>query len=125
MAYIIVVEDHADSARLVERLLKRAGHEVRVANDGEVGLTLVLGRLPDLVLIDLGLPDMDGQTVVGMMRQQDTLKHVPVLAFTAWPERAAHDMAYAYGCNGVIGKPIDTRTFAASIEAYLKPTGTP
>jgi two-component system cell cycle response regulator DivK len=119
MTQIVVIEDNEQSARMAEKLLKHAGHEVTLAEDGESGLTTVLEMMPDLVLIDLGLPDVDGQTVVAMMRQQPNLDHMPIIAFTAWPEDAAAEMARAYGCDGVINKPIDTRQFATQVEAFL------
>lgn len=120
MNRIVVIEDNPSNARMAEKLLKHAGHEVTLAEDGESGLTTVLEMQPDLVLIDLGLPDVDGQTVVAMMRQQPDLDHMPIIAFTAWPEDTAAEMARAYGCDGVINKPIDTRQFAQQVEAYLQ-----
>ncbi len=119
MSMIVIIEDNAQSSRLAARLLQRAGYEVLVADDGEMGLTTVLGSHPDLVLIDLGLPDIDGQTVVAMLRQQDTLKDIPMIAFTAWPEARAREMARAYGCDGVITKPIDTRAFAQQVGDFI------
>ena len=119
MSVIVVIEDNADNARLVAKLLRPTGHQVLLAADGETGLMTVFENLPELVLVDLGLPDIDGQTVVGMIRQQDGLEHTLVIAFTAWPEHAAHEMAEAYGCDGVIIKPIDTRAFAGQVCAYL------
>lgn len=125
MAQIVVIEDNVQSARLVVKLLQQAGHQVTTAPDGEVGLSMVFETRPDLVLVDLGLPDIDGQTVVAMMRQQPDLEGVPLIAFTAWPEDTAHAMAQAYGCDGVILKPIDTRAFAQQVEAFLKTPLTP
>ena len=119
MSRIVIIEDNHDSSRMAAKLLRHAGHEVVVAEDWEVGLTTVFSQLPDLVLIDLGLPDIDGQTVIALIRQQPSLEHVPLVAFTAWPEGTAHNMAKAYGCDGVITKPIDTRAFANQIQAYL------
>lgn len=119
MSLVIVIEDHFPNARMVEKLLKRAGHEVLLAEDGETGLTTVFENQPDLILIDLGLPDIDGQTVIGLVRQHESLKDVPLIAFTAWPPEEAHDMATRYGCDGVITKPINTRTFADKINSYL------
>jgi two-component system cell cycle response regulator DivK len=121
MASVIVIEDNQQNARLVAKLLHKAGHQVTLAETGEAGLTSAFEATPDLVLVDLGLPDLDGQTVAALLRQQPSLANVPVIAFTAWPENAAYEMAKAYGCNGVIIKPIDTRTFVAQIEAFLKP----
>lgn len=122
MACILMIEDNHDSSRLAARLLKRAGHEVIVAQDGEMGLSEAFGGKPDLILIDMGLPDIDGQTVAALLRQQPALQNVPLIAFTAWPEATALQMARAYGCDGVISKPIDTRTFAQQVEAYLHPS---
>ena len=125
MSRIVVIEDNPQNARMADKLLRRAGHEVVIAEDGETGLTVVFEQAPDLVLIDLGLPDIDGQTVISLIRQNETLAHTPVIAFTAWPQATAHEMAKAYGCDGVITKPIDTRQFAAQIEAYIHTTQIP
>jgi two-component system cell cycle response regulator DivK len=122
MSLIVIIEDNAQSSRLAARLLERDGHEVVVADDGEMGLVTVLAHLPDLILIDLGLPDLDGQTVVAMMRQNSTLQHVPIIAFTAWPETTAREMVRAYGCDGVISKPIDTRQFAQQVSSFIRAT---
>lgn len=124
MSLIVVIEDNAQSARMVEKLLRKAGHKVLLAEDGEAGLMTVMESQPDLVLIDLGLPDIDGQTIVGLLRQQTDLAHLLLIAFTAWPEATAQSMAEAYGCDGVITKPIDTRTFASQVDGYLKDKAT-
>lgn len=121
MSQIVIIEDNAQSARLAERILKRAGHEVLIASSGEVGLNMVIDGEPDIVLVDLGLPDIDGQTIVAMLRQYDQFKKLPIIAFTAWPEPNAHSMAIAYGCDGVITKPIDTRRFAEQVALYTQP----
>jgi len=120
MSQIVVIEDNVQNARMASKLLRHAGHEVIVAEDGESGLTTAFENDPDLILIDLGLPDLDGQTVVALLRQQPTMQGTPIIAFTAWPEGTAHSMAKAYGCDGVITKPIDTRLFAGQIQAYIK-----
>lgn len=121
MSRIVVIEDTPQNSRLAAKLLRHAGHEVIVAEDGEMGINAVLdGPPPDLVLVDLGLPDLDGQTVVALLRQQPGLDIVPLIAFTAWPQDTAHRMALAYGCDGVITKPIDTRVFAEQVEAHIK-----
>ncbi len=120
MVSIVVIEDEPQSARLVQIVLKRAGFEVIWAEDGEGGITCTMNRIPDLVLVDLGLPDMDGQTVVAMLRQQPGMATTPIVAFTAWPIDTATEMAEAYGCDGVISKPIDTRTFAQEVSSYLR-----
>lgn len=122
MTLVVVIEDNEQNARMAEKLLRHAGLKVIVATDGETGLTTVFENHPDLVLIDLGLPDIDGQTVVGLLRQEESLQQVPIIAFTAWNPDIAQSMAEAYGCDGVITKPIDTRTFAQQVQTFLLPT---
>jgi len=120
MSLIVIIEDNTDNARLAAKVLRKAGHEVLLAADGESGLTTVFAISPRLVLVDLGLPDIDGQTVVGLIRQQPGLEKTLIIAFTAWPEDRAEEMALAYGCDGVITKPMDTRTFPDTIDRYLQ-----
>jgi DNA-binding response OmpR family regulator len=124
MGHIIVIEDNEQSLRMVAKLLSRAGHEVFLAEDGETGLLLMFNSQPDLVLIDLGLPDIDGQTVIALARQQPHLMETPFIAFTAWPADHAVDMARSYGCDGIITKPINTRTFATDVETFLSARST-
>lgn len=114
-----MIEDNEQNARMAAKLLRRADFDVLIAEDGETGLTTIFEYRPDLVLIDLGLPDIDGQTVISLLRQNEELSHIPIIAFTAWPEETARSMAEAYGCDGVITKPIDTRNFANQIADYL------
>lgn len=119
MSRIVVIEDNLDNSRMVAKLLRAASHNVIIAEDGETGLTTVFEHHPDLVLIDLGLPDIDGQTVIALIKQQAEFVNVPIIAFTAFPPDTAQSMATAYGCQGVITKPIDTRTFVSQLEAFI------
>lgn len=121
MSRIVLIEDNVDSARLATKLLQKAGHQVDAASEGEMGFIKVIETVPDLVLVDLGLPDIDGQTIAAMMRQSPGLEKTSIIAFTAWPQDTAQEMARAYGCDGVITKPIDTRTFVKQVDHYLKP----
>jgi two-component system, cell cycle response regulator DivK len=120
MSRIVIIEDNVTSARLAVKLLRNAGHSVESAGDGEQGLMKVMELIPDLVLVDLGLPDIDGQTIVAMMRQIPELTKMLIIAFTAWPEEQANEMARAYGCDGVITKPIDTRLFSQQVGHFIK-----
>ena len=119
MSKIVAIEDNKHSARMVHKLLSRAGYTVILADDGETGLAAVFENRPDLILIDLGLPDIDGQTVIALIRQREEMKSIPIIAFTAWPEETARSMAKAYGCDGVITKPIKTREFVQQIAGFL------
>jgi len=100
-------------------VLEVHGHRVLVAPDGETGLQMAADETPDLILIDLGLPDIDGQTLVALIKRVPALKNTPMVAVTAWPEDTAREMASAYGCDGYISKPINTRTFSDEIGQFL------
>lgn len=118
---ILMIEDNPNNATLVRRILEAQSITVIHAWDGESGLQMVMENHPDLILLDLGLPDIDGQTIASFIRRIPELEHIPMLAVTAWPEETAREMARAYGCNGYITKPIDARTFASTVLSYLSP----
>jgi two-component system cell cycle response regulator DivK len=120
MPKILVIEDDPDSAELEKRVLTARGYEVLEARDAETGLQLAVDQQPDAIVLDLGLPDADGQTLVGWMRRVPALAHTPIIACTAWPEETARKMVEAYGCDGYIRKPISVATFAEQIAAYLR-----
>lgn len=103
----------------MKRILEARRHQVIHVADGESGLKTAIEALPDLILIDLGLPDIDGQTLVALIKRVPELKETPMVAVTAWPEATAREMAIAYGCDGFISKPINTRAFPDQIAEYL------
>ena len=103
----------------MRRVLEARKHQVIHASEGETGLKMAVEEVPDLILVDLGLPDIDGQTLVTFIRRVPELANIPIVAVTAWPEDTAREMAEAYGCDGFISKPINTRAFPDQIAAYL------
>ncbi|MBN1248034.1 MAG: response regulator [Anaerolineae bacterium] len=121
MTTILIMEDNPHQLRLMRRLLEHAGYTVLEAPDGERGLRAAMASVPDLILLDMGLPDLDGQTVVGLLKGSTLLARTPVVAVTAWPEDYAAEMAAAYGCDGYLSKPISARLFAEQVGAYLAP----
>ncbi len=120
MPKILIVEDIPDNAELVRRIMSARGHDVFHAADAETGLEMAHATLPDLILLDLGLPDHDGLTLVGWLRAEPAFSKVPIVAYTAWPPETAKHMAEMYGCTGFIGKPIGSvKDFAEKIESFL------
>lgn len=119
MTTILIMEDDAHQSRLMRRLLEHGGYDVRVAADGESGLRSAMASVPDLILLDMGLPDLDGQTVAGLIKGSSLLSSIPLVAVTAWPQDVAAEMASAYGCDGYFSKPISARQFADQITAFL------
>ncbi len=119
MKTILIIEDNPDNARIALRALKPHGYRLLHAPDGETGLAMAIEEKPDLILLDLGLPDLEGQTLAALLRGIPALAHVPLIAVTAWPPDTAVQMARAYGCDGTISKPISPRDFPSQIAAYL------
>ena len=116
---ILLVEDNEQNALLIKRVLEARKHEVIHVSEGESGLRTAVDELPDLILVDLGLPDIDGQTLVALIKRVPELTDTPMVAVTAWPEDTAREMATAYGCDGFISKPINVRTFPDQIDEFL------
>lgn len=119
MAKVMIIEDVADSANLARKILLRYGHEIRIASTGEEALQLVYSQDIDLILLDLGLPDVDGQTLLGMLRRDYGMEDVPIVVCTAWPPDSAERMAKAYGFDGFISKPFKVGEFMDIVNKYL------
>jgi len=119
VATILVVEDTPANQALVRKLLVAAGHEVVLAENASAGIALARARRPDLVLLDLGLPDMDGWEALRRIRGDDVSRDLRVVAFTAHAMVGDRERALAAGFDGYMSKPIDFRTFAAAVEAHL------
>ena len=116
MARIVHIEDDPANRLLVRKLLTRAGYEVLEAEDGVSGVKLACQSNPDLVLVDLNIPGLDGFEVTLRLRGEARLRGVPIVAITAEGDR---DTSLSVGCDGFLQKPIDAKTFAATIARYL------
>jgi two-component system cell cycle response regulator len=116
---ILVVEDNALNMKLVRSLLHLGKHEVLETDDGEKGLLMMREHRPDLVLMDIQLPGLNGLEVTSLMRQDPTLREIPVVALTAYAMDGDKQRAIDAGCSGYMTKPIDTRSFLQTIQDYL------
>jgi two-component system cell cycle response regulator DivK len=117
MATILIIEDDPNSVNILTRVLERSGHEVLVATEGLSGVKAISQQRVDLVLLDMGLPDLGGHTVAALIKRIPG--EVPVVAVSASTEPATERRALNYGCIGYITKPINTRTFSEQIAVYL------
>ena len=122
MSQVLIIDDYEDNVALCKRVLESRGHAVLYAADGETGLQLAAEHKPDLILLDLGLPDIDGQTVASQLRRTPELAAIPIIVITAWPEETARKMVEVYGCNGYLSKPIDIARFIQQVDALLRPS---
>jgi two-component system cell cycle response regulator len=119
---ILIVDDNRDNLKLTEILLKCAGYLVRTAEDAEQALALLEDYRPDLILMDIQLPGMDGLELTRRLRQMPRLAGTPIVALTAYAMAGDEANARNAGCTGYITKPIDTRTFAGLVRISLDGT---
>jgi len=120
MATILLVEDTPANQALATKLLRAAGHEVLTADTAATSVVIATQRLPDLVLMDLGLPDRDGWEALREIRADERGSGLRVIAFTADAMVGDRERALAAGFDGYITKPIDFATFAQTVEGYLR-----
>ena len=106
MALILVVEDDEDNRELVTKFLERCGHRVLVAMDGAAAVATALERVPDLILMDLNLPGMDGWEATGLIKSKPETAHVPIIALTAHKLSGDIDKALGAGIDAYETKPV-------------------
>ena len=119
MAKVMIIEDVEDSANLAKKILVKYGHEACIAFTGEEAIQFASGTDLDLILLDLGLPDVDGQTLLGMLRRNYGMEDTPIIVCTAWPPESAKKMAEAYGFNGYISKPYKVNEFMEIVNKFI------
>ena len=119
MAKILYIEDIEDNLTLVQKLITSHGHEFLWANNDENGLDMAISNQPDLILLDLGLPDSDGQTLSVWLRSEPTLESVPIIVLTAWPEEVARHTVDAYKLDGYLCKPFSLTELIQLIDTAL------
>ncbi len=122
---ILIVEDNPMNLELATDLLEAAGYVVIQAGTAEEGIKLARVEFPDLILMDVGLPGIDGLEATGNLKQDPTIKDIPVIAMTAHAMRGDDEKALAAGCAGYITKPIDTRGFPKAAARFIDSPGGP
>ena len=118
---VLLVEDNPMNRRVAEFLLKAQGYIVDEARDGQEALEKLKTQLPDLILMDLQLPGLDGFAATRIIKQDNATKNIPVVALTAYAMSGDAERALAAGCDGYITKPIDPDEFHNTVASYLNP----
>jgi CheY-like chemotaxis protein len=118
--HILIVEDNAVNLKLASEILRASGYTVDGAADAEQAQELLARVPPDLILMDIALPGMDGLSLTRMIKADVRLRHVPVVALTAYALRGDELKAADAGCDGYITKPIDTRRFGEQVSAIIE-----
>lgn len=120
MSRILVVEDNRDNMTLIVDVLSALDHTVFQATDGEEGVDMARREKPDLILMDLSLPKMDGWTATRQLKADDAVKAIPIIALTAHAMLGDRERALEAGCDDYVSKPIHLADFMAKLTQYLK-----
>jgi len=118
---VLVVEDNQDNREMVVKALKFNGYQVIEAVDGQEAIEKAKAENPDLILLDIHLPKMDGYEVTKRLKGDYDVRSIPIIALTAHAMKGNREEALAAGCDGYIPKPIDVRELPKQIEHFLKP----
>ena len=125
MAKVLVIEDNAANLKLASLLLRNAGNVVLVAMDAEAGLTIARSELPDLILMDIQLPGMDGLAATALLKRDAATAAIPVIALTAMAMKEDREKSKLAGCDAYIAKPLRYRELYAVIDTLLAHPITP
>ena len=117
---ILVIEDNELNMKLVRSLLTMGSYVMAEAGDAETGIKLAREIKPDLILMDIQLPGMDGLTATRIIKEDVSLQDIPVVAFTSFAMEGDEKRALQAGCAGYITKPLDTQNFLKTVERYLR-----
>lgn len=116
---ILIVDDNQDNRELVVKVLHAKGYEMIEAKDGEEALSKVAEARPDLILMDISIPKLDGHEVTRRLKANDAYRAIPVIALTAHAMKGDREKAMAAGCDGYIPKPINVRELPNQIKPFL------
>ena len=119
MARVLVIEDNAANLTFAVFLLESASHEVMTAADAEEGLARARAEMPDLILMDIQLPGMDGLEATAQLKRDESTRDIPVIALTALAMKGDEERIRAAGSNGYIAKPMHYKEFLAAVSAQL------
>ena len=118
---VLVVDDHEDNRRILRDLLRSAGYEVIEATTGEDGVTTAKARTPDLILMDIQLPGIDGYEATRRIKADDMLRRIPLIVVTSYALSGDDAKALAAGADAYVAKPFSPRAMLAKIREYLPP----
>ena len=116
---ILVVEDQADNRRILHDLLTSAGYEIIIAEDGQEALDVVTRERPNLILMDIQLPLLDGYEVTRRIKADPTLRAIPIIVITSYALSGDEAKAKAAGCDAYVAKPFSPRSLLAKVREYL------
>lgn len=116
---VLYIEDDRQNRVLVRRVLEASGFSIIEAEDGKIGLKLAQKHIPDLILMDINLPEMDGYEVTARIKRMENLARIPIVAMTANVMKGDREKTFAAGCDGYIQKPIDVDLLPDQIRSFM------
>lgn len=122
MATILLVEDNADNRDIYRTVLEHFGYDVVEAHDGEVGIRLARERRPDLILMDISIPKIDGWEATRILKGDPETAGIPVIALTAHALTSDRERAKEIGCDGYLAKPVEPRRVLEEVQRHLQQT---
>ena len=122
---ILIVDDNPVNLKLARVVLSTDGYQIRTASNAEEAATLMAAQLPDLILMDIQLPGLDGLEFTRRLKADPATRHITIVAMTAYAMRGDEERALAAGCDGYIRKPIDTRGLPGLVATYLRTNAHP
>ena len=117
---ILIVDDNPVNLKLACDVLEASGFQIRRAADAEQAILILQREIPNLILMDIALPGIDGLSLTRLIKGDARLRHIPVVALTAFAMKGDDQKAFDAGCSGYITKPIDTRRIAEQVETFLR-----
>jgi len=123
MIKVLVAEDSAVNRELLRELLESRGCKVDEACDGEAALDILSRQKPDILLLDIGMPKLDGYAVIRRVRETSSLADLPVLAVTAYAMRGDREKGMSAGFDGYLSKPVNAKSLFAEMDRLLQPNG--
>jgi CheY-like chemotaxis protein len=116
---ILIVEDDPKNLKLIRDLLQIRGYTALEATDGKQGVDMARAKMPDLILMDIQMPVMDGFEAISILKADPVTKSIPIIALTAFAMQGDREKCMDAGCNDYITKPLDTRAFVTKVKEYL------
>ncbi|MCA9912087.1 MAG: response regulator [Anaerolineae bacterium] len=118
-ARILYIEDNRQNMRLVRKMLASKGYEVLEASEGMLGIEVALAELPDLIFVDINLPDIDGMEVTARLKSEHSTQNIPIIALTANAMYGDRERFLEAGCDGYLAKPISKSELINAVEEFL------
>ena len=119
MATILLVEDNSDNRTIYQTVLNHYGYEVLEARDGEEGVRLAREAIPDLILMDISIPIIDGWEATQVLKHDPATRDIPIIALTAHALASDREKAMEVGCDGYLAKPCEPRAVVAEVQRFL------